>query len=272
VRFRRFWPVLLLTGCAKHYTVDGLVLRVEREKQTVVVSHNAIPRYMPAMAMPFRVRRAAELDGLAAGERVNFQLVVHRGQSFARSFRALAEDGTDTIRLAPVAEKVAVGDPLPDFGLIDQSSRPVRLSDFRGKVVAVNFIYTRCPLPDVCPRLSANFARVQKRFGRRLGAELMLLSVTLDPQYDTPEVLTKYAKIWRANPEGWRFLTGDLREIQGVAGRFGMVYWPEEGLMTHTSQTCVVARDGRLAALVAGSSYSAAQLGDLIELELEDPR
>ena len=158
---------------------------------------------------------------------------------------------------------------MPDFTLIDQNRQGVRLSDFRGKVVAVDFIYTRCPLPDVCPRLSANFARLQSRFRPRMGSDLMLLSITIDPQYDTSEVLLRYATIWNAAARGWRFLTGPDKEIEIVARRFGMNYWPEEGLITHTSETGVIARDGRLAARVDGSSFAASQLGDLIERELE---
>jgi protein SCO1/2 len=118
----------------------------------------------------------------------------------------------------------------------------------------------------VCPRLSAGFARLQKRFA---AGDLVLLSVTLDPQYDTPDVLALYAKIWRADPARWHFLTGDLAEVQRVAARAGIIYWPEEGLLTHTSETALIGRDGKLVALIEGSGYSAGQLGDLIALELE---
>jgi protein SCO1/2 len=157
---------------------------------------------------------------------------------------------------------------MPDFTLIDQLNRPVRLADLRGRVVAVDFIYTRCPLPDVCPRLSANFARLQSRFHEKMGRDLSLLSITIDPQYDTPQVLERYGRIWNTK-EGWRLLTGPDAEIEVVARRFGMNYWPEEGLITHTSETGVIGRDGRLAARVDGSSFTPAQLGDLIQRELE---
>jgi protein SCO1/2 len=262
-----------LAACAKRYPVEGLVLRVDRAQRTVVVSHHEIRNYMPAMAMPFRVREAAELDGLAPGSRVRFQLVVGKRENFVRHLRVtdigpegLVEDNGRNLRLPPAPGKLAIGAEVPDFTLTDQSSRTVRLSDFRGHVIAVNFIYTRCPLPEVCPRLSAGFARLGKRFA---GKDLVLLSVTLDPQYDTPDVLARYGKIWKADPAGWRFLTGDLAEIRRVADRFGLVWWPEEGLLAHTSQTGVIGRDGKLVALVEGSNYSADQLGDLIAIQLE---
>jgi protein SCO1/2 len=143
------------------------------------------------------------------------------------------------------------------------------LSDFRGRIVAVNFIYTRCPLPDVCPRLSANFAVLQRRFSRQAGKELVLLSITIDPQFDTPAILREYAVRWGARSEVWRFLSGSAPEIQRVAGNFGLVYWPDEGSIGHNSTTSIVGRDGHLAAIVEGSSFRVDQLGDLISRQLE---
>jgi protein SCO1/2 len=251
-----------------------MVMGMNAAEQTVIVSHRDIPHYMPAMSMPFHVRKPAELAGLYPGAEVEFNLVARKSGSYIERLRriggnAVIEDQGDRIRLPPNPAQIAIGAAMPDFTLTDQLKRPVRLTDFRGKVVAVDFIYTRCPLPDVCPRLSANFARLQTRFREKIGKDLVLLSITIDPQYDTSEVLLGYAKIWNARPEGWRFLTGPDREIEAVARRFGMNYWPEEGLITHTSQTGIVARDGKLAAKVDGSSFAPVQLGDLIERELE---
>jgi protein SCO1/2 len=158
---------------------------------------------------------------------------------------------------------------VPDFELNDQSGHSIRLSGFHGRVVAVNFIYTRCPLPEVCPRLASNFALVQRRFREQLGNELILLSVSMDPKYDTPEVLEEYSKAWGSDPQGWYFLTGSDQAIRTVADRLGLVYWPEEGSLTHTSLTCLIGRDGRLEARVNGSAYEARQLGDLIARQLE---
>jgi protein SCO1 len=265
---------LLLTGCAKHFPVRGMVIGVNTPDQTVTVSHRDIPHYMPAMSMSFHVRKPAELASLHPGAQIEFELVARKSGSYIQRLRriggsAVIEDQGDRIVLPFNPDRVSIGASMPDFTLTDQSSRPVRLSDFRGRVVAVDFIYTRCPLPDVCPRLSANFARLQSRFREKMGKDLMLLSITIDPQYDTPQVLLGYAKIWNARLDGWRFLTGQDAAIEVVARRFGMNYWPEEGLITHTSQTGVIARDGKLAAQVDGSSFTPSQLGDLIQRELE---
>jgi protein SCO1 len=266
--------LLLAPGCATRYPVRGMVLSVNAPEHTVIVSHRDIPRYMPAMSMPFRVRKPADLSGLYPGAQIEFDLVTRKSGSHIERLRragasAVIEDQGDRIALPPNPDRVAVGEAMPDFTLTDQLRRPVRLSDFQGRVVAVDFIYTRCPLPDVCPRLSATFARVQSRFREKMLQDLVLLSITIDPRYDTSEVLLKYARIWNAKPEGWRFLTGPDAEIEIVARRFGMNYWPEEGLITHTSQTGVIGRDGKLAATVDGSSFAPVQLGDLIERELE---
>jgi len=268
-------PALLLCSCAHRYRVQGLVLDVNRNDKTMIVSHRAIPGYMDAMAMPFRVATASELNSVKRGDQVEFQLVVKRRTSLAEKLKtgtsaevANPQRGAAPLPLPIPAEKLALGMPVPDFQLINQSARSIRLSDFSGRIVAVNFIYTRCPLPEVCPRLSANFAHLQKRFRQRMGKDLVLVSITLDPQYDNTTVLADNAKRWGAG-EGWQFLTGGSAEIQRVASQFGLVYWPEDGLLTHTSQTGIIGRDGRLAAVIEGSSYEEDQLGDLIAKQLE---
>lgn len=271
-------PILMMAGCAKRYPLQGVVLQVDRPAQTVTVSHRSVPGLMSAMVMPFRVRRAEDLRGLHSGVQIQSRLVVNKKHSYLDNIRILGsatdgvvEDQGDKLVLPVPPEKVEIGQIVPDFVLIDQQSRSVRLSDWRGRVVAVNFIYTRCPLPDVCPRLSAHFSVLQRRFAGQMGKDVVLLSVTIDPEYDTPAQLLKYATIWNARPEGWHFLTGSSHDIQSVAGRFGMTYWPEEGLITHTSRTGVISRTGRLSAIVEGSSYRARELGDLIERELKVP-
>ncbi len=246
---------------AKDYRAEGVVLRVNRAEQTVTVSHRAIPGYMEAMAMPFRVRNPAELANLAPGVRITFRLEVGRHQTLASHIRR--ESGAiGDVPDIDQSHKLRIGEQVPDFTLRNQAGREVRLSDLRGRPVALDFIYTRCPLPDVCPRLSANFARIQKRFGKRI----TLVSITIDPQYDTPEVLSEYARRWRANPDNWMFLTGSPDAISAVAVKFGLVYWPEEGMLTHTVATALIDPNGKLAALLEGAGYTSQQLIDLVEI------
>ncbi len=254
---------LFLCSCAHHFHAQGIVLAIDRPNQTLTISHRAIPGYMEAMSMPFHVEAARDLEHLTPGSRIDFQLKVTRGAVIARHvhFEQTAVDG---IPLPKADDKVAIGERMPDFTLTDQAGRAVRLSGFQGQLVAVDFIYTRCPLPDVCPRLSANFARLQKRYAGRM----VLLSITLDPRHDTPEVLAEYAGRWRADSHTWLFLTGSEDDIRKVAGHFGVVYWPEEGAITHTSSTAIIDRAGKLAALVEGTSFSSQQLIDLVGTDL----
>lgn len=236
------------------------MLAVDPANRTVTISHRAIRGYMEAMSMPFHVEPAEKLDELRPGTRVDFQLKVSHAASVARHIR-VQQTGKEEFPIPKAEGKVAIGEPMPDFTLTDQEGRAVQLSNFRGQLVAVDFIYTRCPLPDVCPRLSANFARLQKRFA----GKMILLSITLDPKYDTSTVLMDYAHRWRADGGMWHFLTGTEDNVRQVSGRFGVVYWPEEGSITHTSSTAIIDRDGRLAALVEGSAFSSQQLIDLVE-------
>jgi protein SCO1/2 len=254
-------PLLL---AAKTFSVDGIVVTVDRASRTMLIAHRPIEKLMPAMTMLFHVKQTTELDQLSPGSRVRFELVVERERSWARR---IVKTGQGEI--APPKEKLRPGDAIADFELRDQTGQNVRFSDFHGKVVAVNFIYTRCPLPDVCPRLSASFATLQKRFADRLGRDLVLLSVTVDPDYDTPAVLAEYARRWGADDRGWRFLTGDVAR---VAAQLGEVYWADEGTIGHNSVTSIVGRDGRLAAAVDGSSWRVDQLASLIAHELEGNR
>ena len=257
---------LALSGCARHYRVDGMVLGLS-PPASMTVSHRDIQGYMPAMVMPFTAAQPGELRGLHAGSLVAFDLTVSHGKARARHIQSRGERPQFAV---PAGVQLHPGEAVPDFTLLDESARPLALRELRGKVVVLDFLYTRCPLPEVCPRLAANFARLQRRFAADLGTRLVLLSITLDPQYDRPGVLARYAKLWKANPGGWHFLTGETPQIRSIAERFGVLYWPEDGSLSHSTETAIIAPDGRLAALVDGPNYAAYQLGDLIARQLKE--
>jgi len=239
-----------------------MVLRVNQSRHTVLISHRDIPGFMPAMAMEFAAAKREPLNKLAPGTRIRFRLTVRKPGTEVSRIKNLA-----AAQEYPNAQpaRPAIGSELPNFTLADEANRPVTLSSLRGQVIAVDFMYTRCPLPDVCPRLSANFRRLQQRFGNRL----TLLSITIDPKFDTAEVLTRYAKLWKADPSSWHFLTGTPAEVEAVAKSFGLFYFAEEGSMTHTTETALIGRDGKLKGIVEGPGYAVSQLGDLIAAELE---
>jgi protein SCO1/2 len=287
----RLIPIAFAIAClpagfaAQRYAASGLAISIDRPKQTVVISHESIPGYMEAMVMPFRVNDAGSLNGLVPGVKVAFTLVVDKGVSWIEGlhiveFRSAERDPEQARRLGLIesiigkstAHQVAVGQPVPDFSLPDQDNRATSLSQFSGKVVALNFVYTRCPLPDYCFRLSNNLAQLQKRFSDRLGRDLILLTLTFDPVHDTPAVMANYAHIWNADLKAWHFLTGPLADVQRVCGMFGVAAWQDEGILTHSLHTVVVDRSGKLAANIEGNVYTAKQLGDLVEEVLKRPR
>jgi len=240
----------------------------------VTISHDAFPGFMDAMTMPFDLKGGAREVALKPGDRVRFRLAVKRGAG-GRSWvdrvevtsAAAVDAGLQQTPATPVL--VPVGSPVPDFELTDQSNALMALSSLKGKVVAVTFIYSRCPLPDYCPRMIENFRAVRERFSARMGRDLVLLTISFDPKYDTPQVLTRYAASQRAGGPGWHFLTGDAAKIERVCNAFGIQYWAEEGLITHSLQTAVVDREGRLAATVEGKDFTPRQLGDLVGAVLE---
>jgi protein SCO1/2 len=271
---------------AQKYEVRGLVLKVDPSRKSMVVSCESIPGYMEAMAMPFTVRESKMLDGLQPGTAVEFTLVVDEDSSYAdnvraRAFESLELDPTQARRMqllekivAPsssLSGALAVGQPVPDFTLTDQNRRHVRLSQFAGKVVAVTFIYTRCPFPNYCFRLSNNFGQLQRRFKDQMGRDLVLLSIVIDPANDSPEALTNYARIWKADSDGWHFLAGPLPEIQQLCRKFDMNFYPDEALLVHSFHTAVIDRQNKLAANLEGNEFTAQQLGDLVETLLNQP-
>jgi protein SCO1/2 len=247
-------------------------LKIDVKGRSFEASCDAIPGYMAAMVMPFTVRDEKALEGLQPGTPVDFTLVVEGRKSYAEGIRihqyqAMEQEALRARRLQLLQEPanaLQIGQPIPDFRLTNQTGQRIALSQFSGKVVAITFIYTSCPLPEYCFRLSNNFGRLNKRFAERMGRDLILLSMTFDPEHDTPKVLAKYANAWKADAKSWHFLTGDLTEVKAVCRNFGLNFWQDEGLLTHSLHTVVVDRQGKLAANFEGNEFTAQQLGDFV--------
>jgi protein SCO1/2 len=259
-------PLLLAAACATTYQTRGLVLRVDPASSTVTVSHDAIPGYMDAMVMPLVARDPGELREVQPGDVVEFRLRPKESGTQIDRLRLLSAAGADAgLTMTPSASAlVKVGERVPDFTLTDQHGEAVRLEALRGQVLAITFIYSRCPLPDYCPRMVNNLAEVRNRYRARLGRDLTLLTVTFDPKYDTPEVLRNFALRYGGNVPGWRFLSGSPEAIAAVCASFGIEYWPDQGLITHSLQTAVIDRDGILRASVEGRGFTGRQIADLV--------
>ena len=264
----------------QRYSATGLVVDVDLPHQTLAISCQTIPGYMDAMVMPFSVHDSKVLMSLSPGMMVDFTLVAGRDSSYAeniriRNFESAEQDPFTAHQLknlqglvapgASTTKALSIGDSVPDFKLVDQNRQPVTLRQFAGRVVAVNFIYTRCALPQFCFRLANSFANLQKHFADRMGRDLVLLTVSFDPVHDQPEVLAEAAKTWKADARTWHFLTGPLPDVKQLCGRFGVDAWTDEGLMIHSLHTVIIDRRGKLAANLEGNQFTAQQLGDLVE-------
>ena len=267
------------------YSAKGLVLGVDTKGRVITVSCESIPGYMDAMIMPIEVREAKELHGLTRGAMIEFSLVADKEHPYAESVRIR---NFDSLELDPLSARrlrlldgamnpafspdhiLKIGQAAPDFSLIDQNRARVTLSEFSGKVVAITFVYTRCPFPNFCFRLTNNFARLQKRFAREMGRELVLLTITLDPIHDQPEALAAYGRTWNIDPKGWRLLTGPPAEVQKICDRFGVAFYPDEGEFIHSLHTLVIDRQGKLAANLEGNEFTPEELGDLVQSVLKN--
>ena len=225
---------------------------------------------MPAMTMPFVVKDASLLNGLAAGERVDFELAVTETDSWISRITKTAT-APQTSGAPPFsatdreAERVQAGESVPNFTLLDQNGQPVRLSDFRGKAVVLTFIYTRCPIPNFCPLMSKNFQALQQRLEKAVPGRYHLLSVSMDPQFDRPAVLKEYAARFEADEKNWSFGTGSEEQINTVTALFGLFHEPENGLISHDLRTALISPDGRLVHLWKSNVWTPYEVQRMLE-------
>lgn len=248
-----------LLACQKEperrYDLVGTVVSVEPQHKLVTVKHDDIPGYMNAMTMPFSLKDEWVYQVMSAGDQIQAQLVVQGDRSWLEQ--------VSVTRPPPPGEEPPPGEatkeftpyPASDFTLTDQDGQPFSLHDLRGKTVFLDFIFTRCPGP--CPLLSLKFSQVQQRLAERLGKDVFLLSVTIDPRHDTPEVLKTYAQRYNANLSGWKFLTGSTKDIILTTSAFGADYEAnEDGIVDHRLVTCVINPDGTIVKEFAGTNYT----------------
>jgi protein SCO1 len=270
---------------AQEHHARGVVLTVDKAHHTLVVSCEAIPGYMEPMEMSFTVRDPAALAALKLGTTIDFSIVedgkvvyadrIHPGT--AASYESEPMEAADLTVLhralnpADAARLVPQGNPVPDFTLTDQAGQSIHLAQFQGKVVALTFGYSRCPNPTYCFRLSNNLAHVERRMRSRHRNDLVLLTIMIDPDHDQGKALSDYAATWKADPAVWHFLTGPLDQIHQIAAMFGMNFWPNEGLLTHSLHTVIIDRKGRLAVNIEGNQITPQQLGDLVETVMKRP-
>jgi protein SCO1/2 len=253
------------TPPAKEYPLTGQILSITPERQEVLLKHDDIKGFMPAMTMPYKVQDPSLLAGKQPGDLVQATLVV--GEVDAH-LSTLTKTGHAALQAPPPAtnrpDLLEPGQQVPDAMLVDQDGRPMRFSSLRGHRVALTFIYTRCPLPDFCPLMNRNFAAVQATLATTPAlSDVRLVTVTLDPAYDTPMVLKPYAQAFKADPKVWSFLTGDPEEVGRFSAPFGIYVEPDKenpDQIIHNLRTAVIDTSGRLVTVESGNTWTAAEL------------
>lgn len=258
---------LTLIGCsrAREYDLEGQVLAVDPGRQEITIKHGDIQGLMPGMTMPFHVNDAKLLDCCEPGDLVKARLVVKDATGYLSAIERTGHAPLTERPPAPPMNILNPGEAVPDTQLIDEAGRPRRLSDWRGKVLAVTFTYTRCPLPDFCPRMDENFKKVQTSVLADAGLRdrVALLSVSFDPAFDTPAVLEAHARHAGADPRVWQFATGHQQDIDGFASRFGVSILREPSNpadITHNLRTAVIDSSGRLHTILNGTDWAPAEL------------
>ena len=253
---------------ARTYQLTGQILVVKPETSEVLVKHEDIPGFMPAMTMPYVVNDPALLKDRAAGDLITATLVVgteraHLSSIMKTGSAPLPDDARTTIPAAAGVTLLKPGDTVPDTTLTGQDGAPVSLQDFRGSAVAVSFIYTRCPLPQFCPLIDRRFGEVQKLAAGdpALAGKVKLLSVSFDPQFDRAEVLRAHAAKVGADPKVWKFATADEAIVDRLAAEFGInVIREKDGTITHNLRTAVIDPSGRVTTILENNEWTAAQL------------
>ncbi len=251
------------------YKLEGTVRSVAPESGRVLIRHREIPGFMKAMTMPFEPADPSILGLLNPGDQVEGTLHVEKQDGAVRDFRlrdlkvtkaapprTLVVDvskGKAQLREAP--RRLEVGEPVPDFTMTGQDGKPLKLSDLGGKVVVLTFIYTRCPMPDFCPLMDRKFSELAQHlsgFPDR-AAGIRLISLSFDPEHDTPERLRKHAAMRGAVPPLWTYAVASHEELAKIAPRLGLFFGPDGQEIAHNLCTAVIDRDGKLARLDVGT-------------------
>jgi protein SCO1 len=261
----------------KRYPFTGRIVSVDSQAQSAIIDGDAIPGFMDAMAMPYKIKPAATLNHLIPGDSVSAEVVVV--SSGAKNDDAAPDYWLENVKViahidpshAPGASSLhmpAPGEEVPDFSFTNQSGKLISLKQYRGKVLFVTFIYTRCPFPDFCPRVSGNFAEIYKQAATNAAlTNAHLLSISFDPEHDRPKVLRDYGFSVAHTHESalfnrWEFAAPRLADLPRLADFFALTIQPEGGTITHNLSTVVIGPDGKIVKWYHGGDW---QPSDLIK-------
>lgn len=272
--------LLSLSGCTQEqknpatdlttFPLRGQVIRVMPDEHRIMISHGEIPNYMKAMTMPFKVKDTTFLTLVHPGDSVLATLAVSRTESWLATISVLGKGQAPKVLTGNeilLKQLFREGEPIPDVSFVNQDNKKVHLDAYKGKVLALTFIYTRCPLPDFCIRMSNNFAKIQKSLKQdiSLSGQWHLFSITFDPDFDRPTILKEYGKTYNADFSDWDFLVTDKKSLERFADGFDLTYQPDEGgLIAHTLRTVLIDKQGNLVAVLKGNDWSAHDVANQI--------
>jgi protein SCO1 len=249
------------------FQVKGVVEEIKPDGKSAVIKHEEIPGYMAAMTMEFETKSTNELQGLQPGDSISFRMIVTADDGWIDQVKKLNVPPTElptraTVRRVRDVDPLSVGDPLPEYHFTNELGQAVSLSQFKGNALAFTFIFTTCPFPTMCPRLSQNFAQAEKKLKEMPDAPTnwTLLTISFDPEKDTPEVLKRYAERHKYDPKHSSFLTGDLMEITAIAEQFGQTFWREGGSLSHNVRTVVVDAEGKIQKIIPENKWTSDEL------------
>jgi len=230
------------------FMARGTVMELKPDAWMVVIRHETISNYMAAMTMPFKVKDPEELAGLRRGDEISFRLQVTGSESWVEH---IAKIGTVSLPPAPTPASSPAVQPnhsLLDYKFTNEMGRAVSLNDFRGQALAITFFYTRCPIPEYCPRLSKNFQEAQQKLESLPGAPANwhLLSVSFDTEFDSPPMLKAYGDSYQYDPKHWSFLTGPADKIGQLARQANVSYQYDAGTFNHDFRTLIIDAAGHL--------------------------
>lgn len=267
-----FIPLLLL-GCGRsskpgytedHYETKGVVRGFSPDRSTVEIQHENIPGFMPSMTMPFVAHDPKEIASLKTGDAISFRMTVTQKDFWIDKVTKIRREDVDVSEPKPKpptsSESIGrskEGDAMPLFSLTNQNGERISLDTFRGRPFVLTFVFTRCPLPNFCPLMSNNFEALQTAIKTSSGpvAATHLLSITLDPEFDTPAVLKDYGAFHHADPQVWSFATGDEKQIDALTHAFSVYRQTEGGTISHGLTTALIDKDGKIAKLWRGNAW-----------------
>jgi protein SCO1 len=255
----------------REFSLHGQILALSADHKEANIKHDDIKGFMPAMTMPYKVRDAKEFDAVAAGDLIDATLIVVSNDAYLKDVKKVGQAPLEaappdtTLGAKAGAMLLKDGQPVPNTTFLDEDGKKRELASFKGSAVVLTFIYTRCPMPTFCPLMDRNFAALQEKLKEDRGLNVHLVTVSFDPETDTPPVLKKHAKELGADPKVWTFLTGDLDTVDQFAGRFGLSIQraldeKKQVNITHNLRTAILDREGNLVKSYTGNEWTPAQV------------